>query len=146
MSTRVRCELVVVAAMAIYAWVTAGVPPFSALSYVLIAIPSVAFVVAYARMGGLSRDNDAVSSYYQQRSDTTTFSNVAPWTALLVAAIVLELIGLCLGGRSASVPTLSTTVDHLLARRWERSTLCFAWLLAGAVPLLRLRRLRVQGR
>ena len=31
-----------------YAWVMTGVHPFTSLSYVLVAVPSVAFVVAYA--------------------------------------------------------------------------------------------------
>jgi hypothetical protein len=129
-----------------YAWVTTGVAPFSTFSYCLIAVPCVIFVVAYIRMGGLSTDHAEVGAYFESKSGGATRATVAPWIALLVAALVLEAVGLLLGGRSTSVPTLSTTVDHLLAVRWERCLLCLAWLLAGGVPLFRLWQIfRVRG-
>jgi hypothetical protein len=137
--------VVIVVMLAAYSWVTAGVTPFSAPAYAFVALPSVAFVVAYVSMGGLSRHRGDVNTYYQDRSRDTTLSNVAPWISVFVAALVLEAIGLSLGGRSTSVPTLSTTIDHLLKMQWERSIFCFAWLLAGTVPLIRLRQSSVDG-
>jgi phosphate/sulfate permease len=121
-----------------YAWVTAGVAPFSSLSYFLIATPCVAFVTAYVRMGGLSNNHVEVSEHFQRKAGGADLLTVAPWVALLTAAVILEVVGLLLGGRSTSVPTLSTSVDHLLADRWERCLLCLAWLLAGILPLRRL--------
>jgi hypothetical protein len=133
--------IIAVGIMTGYAWVTTGAAPFSAFSYLLVATPCVAFVVVYTRMGGLSVDHVEVSEYFQRRARDATLSTVAPWIALLTAAVALEAMGLLLGGRSTSVPTLSTTVDHLLAVRWERFLLCLAWLFAGGFPLLRLWRL-----
>jgi hypothetical protein len=132
--------------LAAYAWESAGVRPFTATSYVLVAIPVVAFIAAYAWLGGLSRRDVEVNAYYQAESDGTTLSDVAPWLALVSAAIVLEIIGLALGGRSPRVPTLSTTTDNLLRSQWERSVICFIWLMIVAVPLSRLHRLKVRTR
>jgi hypothetical protein len=129
---------VVVVALAGYAWLTAGVKPFTSLSYLLVAVPSVLFVVAYASMGGLSRQRPDVAAHYRRQAHGATLSTVAPWIAWLSAALLLEVIGLLLGGRSSSVPTLSTTIDHLLAMHWERWLFCLTWLLVGALPLLRL--------
>jgi hypothetical protein len=142
-SARIAVTLVL---MAVYAWVTAGVRPFTVTSYVLVAIPSVVFLSAYAWTGGLSRRNGDAGAYFQRQSHDTSLSAVTPWIAVVGAAVVLEVIGLVLGGRSTSVPTLSTTIDHLLAMRWERGVLCLAWLLVGAVPLFRLRRFSTRVR
>jgi hypothetical protein len=122
-----------------YAWLIAGVAPFSALSYVLVAIPCAALVLAGLALGGLSHGRGDVSAYYVRKAGGASIATVAPWIAVLVAAVVLEVVGLALGGRSASVPTLSTTVDHLLDFRWERCLMCLAWLLVGVTPLRGLR-------
>jgi hypothetical protein len=134
-----KSAVVAVAVLSGYAWVAAGTAPYSTISYVLVAIPCVAVTVAYSAMGGLSLDHSDVRAYYQHRAAGASLSTVAPWIAVLTAAVLLEAAGLLLGGRSTSVPTLSTTVDHLLAFRWERCLLCLAWLLVGAIPLIRLR-------
>jgi hypothetical protein len=122
-----------------YAWVSAGVAPFSTISYLLAAIPCVATVAAYVAMGGLSPDRLDVRAYYQRRAGGASHSTIAPWITVLTAVVILEAVGLLLGGRSPSVPTLSTTVDHLLATRLERCVMCSSWLLAGGIPLIRLR-------
>jgi len=131
---------VFVAVLAAYAWMTSGQTPFNAISYFVIGIPCVVFVVVYWRMGGLSTARDG--SHSRSRSGNATLSTVAPWVGLITAVVILEAVGLLLGGRSASVPTLSTTVDHLLAVRWERCVLCFIWLLVGVFPLHQLRQIR----
>lgn len=133
-----RRATVVLGLLTGYAWVTSGAAPFSMLSYLLIATPCVAFVVLYIRMGGLSAARVEVGEYFERNAAGVTLSTVSPWVALLMAAVILEIVGLSLGGRSTSVPTLSTTIDHLLAVRWERCLICLAWLLAGAYPLQRL--------
>jgi hypothetical protein len=130
--------IVAVSVVTGYAWVTAGAVPFSTLAYLLVATPCVAFVVLYVRMGGLSVDRVDLNEYFQRRALGTSVSSVAPWIALLTAAVALEAVGLLLGGRSTNVPTLSTTVDHLLEVRWERCLLCSAWLFAGGFALFRL--------
>jgi hypothetical protein len=132
---------IAVAILAGYAWWAAGVTPFTTLSYVLVAIPSVVIVIAYVALGGLSTRQDAIAAYYRRQAGGASLASVAPWIAVLSIAVVLEVIGLLLGGRSSAVPTLSTTVDHLLRFHWERWLICLAWLLLGVTPLNGLRRL-----
>ena len=122
-----------------YAWVTAGVRPFSWDSYVLVALPSVSLVLAYVCLGGLSRRRPDIGAMYRRRAGDATLSSVAPWLVLVFAALLLEVTALILGGRSATVPTLSTAVDHLLDTRWERGVFCLAWFIVGAAPVFRLR-------
>jgi hypothetical protein len=131
---------VAVCAVAVaYAWFAAGAAPFHAWSYVAVGLPVILVVAGYARWGGLASDQRA-REFYRRRSGGASWSSTWPWLSIVVAAVVLECIGLALGGRSPSVPTLSTTVDHLLACRWERWVLFVAWLLVGGVPVVRLRR------
>lgn len=125
------------AIMSGYAWLMAGATPFSAFSYSLVAAPCVVFVVWYLRLGGLSADHVEVNEYFRRTARSVTLSSVAPWIVLLSAVVTLEVIGLLLGGRSTSVPTLSTSVDHLLAVRWERWLLSLAWLFIGGFALYR---------
>src|SRR5271155_2269100 len=127
---------IAIAILAGYAWVVPRAPPFSTPSYVLVAIPSVVIVLAYVALGGLSLHRDAVNAHYRRQSRDASLSTVAPWITVLLAALVLEVIVLSLGGRSPSVPTLSTTVDHLLRFEWERCLICLAWLLLGVTPLV----------
>jgi hypothetical protein len=140
--TRTAVSVVILAG---YAWVVAGVAPFSTVAYVLVAVPIAVLFFAYVALGGLSPRRGVVSAHYERQSNDASLSTVAPWIAVLVVAVVLEVVGLSLGGRSASVPTLSTTVDHLLRFHWERCLLCLAWLLVGFAPLIGLRRLSQSG-
>jgi hypothetical protein len=133
--------IIAVLLMAGYAWVLASAVPFSAPSYLLVGTPCVAFAVAYVRRGGLSVSRVDVNGYFRQKVRGITPSSVAPWIALLTAVVTLEAVGLVLGGRSTTVPTLSTTVDHLLAVRWERFIICVAWLFTGGFALVRLWRI-----
>jgi hypothetical protein len=121
-----------------YAWWATGVRPFTTLAYVLIAVPSLAAIATYAVLGGCSPRRTDVTRYYRGRSAGATWRSVSPWTGLLVAAVALETIGLALGGRSHTVATLSTIVDHLLVFHWGRWLLYDLWLGVGALPLLRL--------
>jgi len=132
-----------VAALA-YAWWATGVKPFTAPAYVLIAVPSLAVLSTYVVLGGLSR-RAGVARYYRERASGSTFKGAAPWAALLVCALLLEAVGLALGGRSHTVATLSTVSDHLLVRHWSRWLLYDLWLAVGAGPLLRLSRYLRRG-
>ena len=141
-SSRTRPAVFVV--LAGYSWVMTGVHPFTTTSYVMVAVPSLAFVIAYVSLGGLSRRREDVDAHYRRHAESATLRSVTPWITLLIAAVLLEVIGLLLGGRSTSVPTLSTAVDHLLEQHWERFLICLMWLLAGAVPVLGLLPLRAR--
>lgn len=119
-------------AAAAYAWWATGVAPFTTTAYVAVGIP-VAVVALTASLD--PRRDDAMTA---PRSPATgTFSAAVPWAVLGGVALVLELVALSLGGRSHTVPTLSTVVDHALSRHPMRFVLFSAWLAVAALPLVR---------
>ncbi|MHB8245983.1 MAG: hypothetical protein ACYDGN_11660 [Acidimicrobiales bacterium] len=122
-------------AAVVYAWWATGIAPFTALSYIVIALPCLALVVTYGAAGGLTSRRPEIAEYYRRHRAS---GSPAPWFAILAVAIVLESTGLMLGGRSPTFPTLSTTVDYLLATHWERFLLCAAWLSVGWYPVAHL--------
>jgi hypothetical protein len=121
-----------------YAWWATGIAPFSALSYVLVAVPVAALVGSYATMGALSPHRDDIEHHYRRRAGDASLKNVSPWLCLLGVAVALESVALALGGRSRSVPSLSTTADHLLVTHLGRWLLFMAWLGVGVIALIRL--------
>ena len=121
-----------------YAGFSSGVTPFTTLAYVLVAIPVLAVLITFSILGGLTPRRQDVHAYYLGRSDRALLANVLPWLSLVVLALALEVVGRTLGGRNKTVPTLSTTVDHLLVTREGRWLLYAAWLCVGIAPLLRL--------
>lgn len=129
-----------------YAGFASGVKPFTTPAYVLVALPSLVVLVMYSVMGGLTPGRDDVRNYYVGRSDGATLANVFPWLSLFVLAVAIEVIGLTLGGRNKKVPTLSTTVDHLLVTREGRWLLYATWLSVGLAALLRLGQRRHMAR
>lgn len=126
-----------------YAWFAASVTPFSVAAYAVLAGPSATALVLYGVLGGFSPSRVDVTSYYRKRSSSVSLAPVAPWLVVALGALALESIALALGGRSASVPTLSTTIDHVLTVRAGRFALYAIWLAVGANPLRRL--IHVQG-
>jgi hypothetical protein len=134
----VKRVAVVVLVGVVYAWWASGVAPFTTLAYVLVAIPSLLALSVYVSLGALSPRRKDVRRYYHERSKAVTLKSVAPWLVVLALAIVLEVVGLALGGRSHDVPTLSTTVDHLLVWHWGRWLFYLAWLFSGVTPVFRL--------
>ncbi len=124
------------AVAALYAWYATGLRPFSDLAYASLLVPAATAVLLYGALGGFSTSPD-VSSYYRSRS---TSSRVFPWVVVFTAALGLEIAGLALGGRSKDVPTLSTTLDHLLVTHAGRCLLYLWWFWVGVqaiVPLAR---------
>ena len=74
-----------------------------------------------------------------------------PWLLIALVATGLEGIGLALGGESASVPTLSTVIDHVLA--WHLVRMVILLLVADRIdtsypsnPWLRLTELTCSSR
>jgi hypothetical protein len=121
-----------------YSWFATGTEPFHVLSYVLVALPVVIVFGLYAAVGTFDDERSGVSQYYRGRSLGASLSRSTPWLLVLLGAIILEMVGLLLGGRSPHVPTLSTLVDHLLRTHGLRWVLFVAWLAVGAAPLRRL--------
>ena len=138
-----RVAHVIVSALVIaYAWYATGVTPFHVLSYVLVGIPSLIVVGLYVSLKTFSDGRAGVTHFYRGRSLGVSLQRITPWLVVVAAAVILEAVGLALGGRSKTVPTLSTELDHLLSTHWLRCVLLLAWLIVAAVPLRRLRAFR----
>ena len=110
---------------------------FSASAYTYLAIASCSALVVFTSLRGFSPRNE-ISRYYRTRGSGTSRKSTAPWIGVALCALALECVGLALGGHSSTVPTLSSTIDHVLVHHWERSILFLVWLLVGAGPLRRL--------
>jgi hypothetical protein len=130
----------------VFAWFATGTRAFSLSAYVLLAVPSAVALLLYGALGGFSSSRADVTSYYRVRSSPVSWHRAAPWLVVAILAIALESIGLALGGRSPNVPTLSTTIDHVLVDHWGRFLLFAIWLVVGAIPLHRLFLLRRRAR
>jgi hypothetical protein len=127
-------DIVVVVLAFVYAWVATGVKPFHPLAYVLVALPAVVALITYVFLRTWSTRRSSTTAPSRER---VSLARLAPWLVVLACALGLEAVGLLLGGRSTSVPTLSTEIDHLLSTHWLRCLLFVAWLAVGAVPLRR---------
>jgi hypothetical protein len=121
--------IVGVVIVAAYAWLATGAHPFTPWAYVAVSIPVVVTLSFYVMRGGFLEPG--ATNYYRRRSLGIS-RTATPWWALFLAALALEIAGLALGGRSKVVPTLSTTVDHLLVAHWGRWLLFLWWLWIGA--------------
>jgi hypothetical protein len=121
--------IVGVVTVAAYAWLATSARPFSPWAYAAVSVPVVVTLALYAVRGGFSHPD--ATNYYRHRSPGTA-RGVAPWCGLVIVALALEIVGLALGGQSKDVPTLSTTVDHLLVAHWGRWLLFLWWLWVGA--------------
>ena len=62
-SSRTKAAVFVVHAG--YSWVMTVVHPLNTTSYVMVAVPSLAFVIAYVSLGGLSHRRDDVDAHYR---------------------------------------------------------------------------------
>ncbi|HEY1761333.1 MAG TPA: hypothetical protein VGG17_01960 [Acidimicrobiales bacterium] len=125
-----------------YAWFATGSRSFSPSAYVLLAAPSLIALLLYGALGGFSPRRYDIANYYRMRSSHMSWRRAAPWLVAAILSVALESIALALGGRSASVPTLSTTVDHLLVNHGVRFVLFAVWLAVGASSPRRLVLLR----
>ena len=130
---------------AVFAWWASGVTPFTTLAYVLVAVATVCVVVNYGALGAFAPERPEISRYYRVRAEDRSFRRWAPWMGVVLLALTLEIVGLSLGGRSATVPTVSTMLDHLLLYHWSRAVLYFLWLSVGIWPIVRLSQRTQQG-
>jgi hypothetical protein len=115
--------LLVTAGVVAYGYWATGRAPFGAAAYVAVGIPVALAAAAVLRGRGWSTP--------RQTPALVTVRSAWPWLLIAGLMVGLEIVGLALGGRSATVPTLSTVVDHALAWHLVRLLLFAGWLLIG---------------
>jgi hypothetical protein len=109
----------------------ASLRSFTLASYASVAIPVLATVIAVFAMWR----NRLASGAEASAAGGSEVAPLIPWMVILGSGLVLEVIGLALGGRSPTVPTLSTVLDHAVDRQVLRTLLFCAWLLLGVLIL-----------
>ena len=114
---------VVVAAVAVYSWVAAGLRPFTLAEEVLVAIPALLVLVVAMRTSGPGRTG---------LPDTPSRGSVAIWLGLVVIAAGWELNAYFSSPRSAH-PTLSVIADDVMSVRPGRALVFALWLALGWV-------------
>lgn len=120
--TVLRLFLVTAAVLAYGYWAT-GQAPFRATAYLSVGIPVALAAVAVLVAPGRAAPRPGVA--------LASLRSAWPWLTIAGMMVALEIVGLALGGRSTTVPTLSTMVDHALAWHLARLFLFTVWLLIG---------------
>jgi hypothetical protein len=123
-------RLACVICVAGYAYWTTGLRPFTVSAYVAVGIP-VAVVGCVAALGWHA------GGLRSEGAEIVGLRRVLPWLLIALLAAGLEGLGLALGGRSTTVPTMSTVIDRGLAWHAVRLILFCGWLLIGSAPLVR---------
>jgi hypothetical protein len=118
------------AGLVAFSWWATELHPFTATAYLVIGATIAAIALAAFAVDRPRQDSHLEGAPLGAHA-------VTPWIALAVAAVVLEAAGLELGGRSRTVPTLSTVIDHALVTHVARFALFVGWLAIGLVPILR---------
>ncbi len=116
-------------ALAAYSWWATGLHPTTTIAYVAVGIPTVALATAAVVAGG--------SSTGDEPPPRLTAAAVAPWLVLAASIVAVQALALALGGRSHTVPTASTMIDHALRWHGVRFALFLAWLAVGWWPIAR---------
>ena len=129
-----------VAALLAWSWWTAGTRPFEAAGYVAVGVPSAILLVAVGIASAAPAHRRAARASYRSSADRLPVVARVAWIVWVGAAAGCEAVALWLGGRSATVATLSTTVDHLLGTRLGRAGLVALWLAVGGIGVARLAR------
>ena len=127
-----RARPVLVAALGLltlaYAWWATGLDSFTTAAYVAVAVPAVALVAAASVA---SRLRPSARTRRSAPPSPLVVTRLWPWLVLGGLAVGLEALGLALGGRSPTVPTVSTVTDHVLAWHATRLVLFLVWLVVG---------------
>jgi hypothetical protein len=112
-----------------YAWWVTGLVSFTFGAYLGVAVPAAIVGAALARWWRV----EEVPVELDRRA-------LAPWGVVVLAGLVLEGIGLALGGHAASVPTLSDVVDELFVPHVVRFAAFLLWIAAAALVVPSRRR------
>lgn len=127
--------IAVAAVAVVYAWWVTGIAPFTTRAYIAVGVSALVLALA-AVVGPASRRARLDTATSDERAPET--GKAFPWVIFLLLAVVLEAIGLALGGRSSTVPTLSTVIDHAMSKHiWRFLAFCF-WLVVAWGPLVRM--------
>ena len=126
------------AVTALWSWWTAGARPFGATAYAAVGVPACVLVVAVVALGVAPARIRRASACFGSRARAVPSRVRVAWLVWLGAVVGLEAAALALGGRSRTLPTLSTALDHLLASQASRAVLVAGWLACGGVGLARL--------
>lgn len=125
-------------ALAVYAWWATGLQPFTARAYVAVGVPVIVLTLVAVAVAGRP-DSPGGSELSGSPGGRHLPRRAAfPWLLFFVLVAGLEGVGLALGGRSTSVPTLSTVVDHALAWHAVRFFMFCGWLAVGWAPVVRV--------
>jgi hypothetical protein len=120
--TALRLLVVAGGVLAYGYWATAQAP-FRTSAYLAVGLP-----VALVGLAVLIAPEPLAR---KRNSALVSLRSAWPWLAIAGLMAGLEIVGLALGGRSTTVPTLSTVVDHALAWHLVRLLLFGAWLSIG---------------
>jgi hypothetical protein len=114
-----------------YAWVVAGLRPFTLPENVLVALPMIPVVVLAARR------RQASPIEPMRPLDTGSVPRGAVvWLALFLAFAAWELLALFSSPRDDH-PTLSSIADRIMSTHAGRTAVVFAWLAVGAALAVR---------
>jgi hypothetical protein len=125
-----RLVLLLAAAAVVYAWIAAGLLPFTLPEYVLVALPMVPVVVLTARRVGSAPVESSPGA------DGGWHRTALLWLAVLLVLITWELLALFSSPREDH-PTLSYLADRLMSTHVGRTVVFLAWLILGAALAVR---------
>lgn len=137
-------------AVVVAVWWGSGAAPFHALAYTVVGLPTLVVLVVVLARGparASQRSGRRVRAPRPRRGGERRAGRSAralpvrarggqsgawtPLVALAAVGVVLEIVGLAHGGRSAAYPTLSDVVDEVVRFRAARAALLALWGGAG---------------
>jgi hypothetical protein len=137
-STRRRLLLAGAIAALVYAWIVAGLRPFTDPENILVALPMIPVFVLAAR-----RRPSSPIERMRPLDGAPVARGAVVWVALFVAFAAWEVIALFSSPRDDH-PTLSSIADRIMSTHPGRTVVVFTWLVVGAA--LAFRRSPVVGR
>jgi hypothetical protein len=123
---RARVAVVAVVAIIVYAWIAAGLRPFTEPENVLVALPMIPVLILAARRG-----RGAPDAAPGRSGRGIARQGGLVWLAWLLAVAGWELIALFSSPRDDH-PTLSSIADRIMSTHPGRTTIFVVWLALGA--------------
>jgi hypothetical protein len=123
---RRRRRGLLVAGVALYAWVAGHFTPFTWPAAVVTFVPGAVGLVLSTRLPRRTTPRSGLSG-----------QGWVVWLLLITAFVSLEAYGFFAGSSAAGHPTVSNIVNHLLHRNETRAVAFFGWLAFGGWLLRR---------